>query len=198
MKRRLAAATLLAPFLLGACGTATKEPATQQTIKAAAVAEIKAGAAFNATDVMFLQMMVYHQKQGLEMADTAAQRSSNVQVKTFAQAVTATEKDELTMMKSWLTEWGKPTDVDTAADLHASHGGLPATGPDEIKALHTVKPASFDMAFLNLFLAHQHNALEMAHLEATNGSNPETKKLADRVTESRQAEVQQMLELMNP
>ena len=167
------------------------------TVSAKSVAEIQAGDTFNDTDVMFLQMLVYHQKQGLQMTATAASRSTNPQIKTLAQAVAATEKDELDMMKSWLTQWGKPTDVDTNESLHADHGGLPATGPAEIKALKTVSASSFDTAFLNLFLAHQHNAIELAHLETTSGSNAETKAFAGRVRESRQAEVQQMLKLMN-
>ncbi|GAA2650173.1 DUF305 domain-containing protein [Paractinoplanes durhamensis] len=184
----------MVPLALSACGTAAS-PAP--TVTAKSVAEIQAGDKFNDTDVMFLQMMVYHQKQGLEMTTTATSRAANPQLKTLAAAVQATEKDELSMMKAWLTQWAKPTDVDTSVSLHADHGGLPATGPAEIKALKTVSAASFDTAFLNLFLAHQHNAIEMAHLETTNGANAEAKAFASRVRESRQAEVQQMLTLMN-
>ncbi|WP_246607804.1 DUF305 domain-containing protein [Paractinoplanes toevensis] len=194
VKRRFLLA-LIVPLALGACGTATPSPAP--TVTAKSVAEIQAGDDYNDTDVMFLQMLAYHQKQGLEMTTTAASRSADPQLKTLAQAVQATEKDELSMMQAWLTQWGKATDVDTAASLHADHGGLPATGPAEIKALKTVSAAGFDTAFLNLFLAHQHNAIEMAHLETTQGQNKEAKAFAVRVRESRQAEVQQMLKLMN-
>jgi uncharacterized protein (DUF305 family) len=195
VRRRLILLTL--PLLLGACGTVAVERNPAAT-KTGAAAEIQAGAAFNATDVMFLQMLAYHQKQGLEMATTAVSRAVNPDVTVLAQAVRATEQDELTMMQAWLAQWKKPTTVGTAANLHADHGGLPATGPAEIKALRTVKAAAFDTAFLNLFLAHQHNAMELAHLETTNGQNAQTKAFADRVRESRQGEIQQMLRLMNP
>ena len=181
-------------LFVGACGTAT-DPAPVVSTKAAA--EIQAGDTFNDTDVMFLQMLVYHQKQGLEMTAAAATRAQRPELKVLAQAVRATEKDELTMMQSWLTQWQKPVDVDTNKSLHADHGGLPATGPAEIKALTTVSSKAFDTAFLNLFLAHQHNAIEMAHLETTNGANRTVKDFAARVRESRQGEVQQMLKLMN-
>lgn len=191
MKRLL---IFLSLGLLSACGTA---PSPAPVVSAHAVAEIQAGDKFNDTDVMFLQMLVYHQKQGLEMTATAASRARRGDLKVLAQAVQATEKDELSMMQSWLTQWKKPTDVDTTKSLHADHGGLPATGPAEIKALKTVSSASFDTAFLNLFLAHQHNAIEMAHLETKNGSNQAVKDFAVRVRESRQGEVQQMLRLMN-
>ena len=201
MKRRLIAAALVAPFLLGACGTA-KEPAATASpggsaVAAQAVAEIKAGDEHNETDVMFLQMLAYHQKQGLQMTTTAIQRAQSPELKTLAQAIQATEKDELAMMQSWLEGWGKDTEVAQAPSLHADHGGLPGTGAAEIKALSTVKAASFDTAFLNLFLAHQHQAMEMSKIEKTGGKNEETKKFAERVKQSRQGEIQQMLTLMN-
>lgn len=197
MKRRLIAAAAAVPFfLLGACGTA-KEPVAAPTVQATAVAEVQAAAEHNETDVMFLQMLAYHQKQGLEMTSTAMKRAQNPELKTLAEAVQATEKDELAMMQSWLTSWGKATEVDQAASLHADHGGLPGTGPKEIKALTTIKATEFDTAFLNLFLAHQHNAIEMSNLVKADGKNPDTKAFAERVRESRQGEIQQMLKLMN-
>jgi uncharacterized protein (DUF305 family) len=182
VKRRLAAVVLALSFSLGACSSA-KEPVV--------------AAPHNDTDVMFLQMLVHHQKQGLQMTATASKRSRNPELKTLADAVQATEKDELTMIESWLKGWGEPTDVGTAASLHADHGGLPGTGAAEIEALTTVPAASFDNAFLNLFLAHQHQAVEMAKMEKDGGSHPDTKAFAERVHQSRQGEIQQMLKLMN-
>ncbi|WP_127498875.1 DUF305 domain-containing protein [Actinoplanes solisilvae] len=186
---------LVAAFGLGACGTAA-EP-TPASTTTAAVAEIKAGSDHNETDVMFLQMLVFHQKQGLQMTTTALKRAKNPELKTLAEAIQATEKDELAMMESWLTGWNAKTDVDQAPSLHADHGGLPGTGEAEIKALTTVKADAFDKAFLSLFLAHQHQAMEMSKIETTSGKNEETRKFADRVRQSRQGEIQQMLKLMN-
>jgi uncharacterized protein (DUF305 family) len=181
---------LLFALSVAGCGNAAPPDA-------APVAAIQAGSEFNDTDVMFLQMLIYHQKQGLEMTGTAASRARRPEVKVLAEAVRATEQDELTMMRSWLEQWRQPTEVDTATSLHADHGGLPATGPAEIKALETVRAREFDTAFLNLFLAHQHNAVEMAHLETTNGENTAATAFASRVRDSRQGEIQQMLKLMN-
>ena len=200
MRRRLIVAALVVPFLAGACGTAKEQPAAPTagaTVAAKAVAEIKAGEEHNDTDVMFLQMLVFHQKQGLQMTSVAAKRAQDPSLRTLAQAVAATEKDELAMMTSWLEGWGAEVDVDQAANLHADHGGLPGTGVAEIKALSTVGAKSFDTAFLNLFLAHQHNAIEMSGIERTGGKNAETRKFAERVRQSRQGEIQQMLKLMN-
>ncbi len=191
MSRRFAVALLSAGLLLSACGTATESAPKQVT------AAVRAEGTFNETDVMFLQMMVAHHEQGLEMVRLATKAASRSEVRILAEAVDATQTDELELMRSWLKGWGEPTTVDHAPTAHADHGGLPATGPEEIAALRKTKKAEFETAFLSLFVAHQHNAVEMAHLETTDGVSAETKAFAERVRQSRADQIRQMLTLMN-
>ncbi|MFC4067001.1 DUF305 domain-containing protein [Actinoplanes subglobosus] len=203
MNRRVAAALAIAaaPLLLGACGTAVDKPATPssataQTQDVKNVAAITAGSTFNETDVMFLQMLIDNLEQGQEMAQTAAKRATRPEVAQLAEAVQVTQADEIKLMKGWLTEWDKPATLDERVSLHADHGGMPSTGDKEIKALTTVKKAQFETAFLNLFLAHQHNAVEFAQLELDKGGNELAKSFAERVKQSRTDQVQQMLRLL--
>jgi uncharacterized protein (DUF305 family) len=175
----------------GACGTA---PDVGPAVPA--VAEVKAEGAHNDTDVMYLQMMVAHHRQGLEMVRLAASGAQRSEIRVLARAVDATQSDELTLMTGWLTAWSAPETVDHAPSAHADHGGLPATGPEEIAALRTAGGA-FDTTFLNLFVAHQHNAVEMAALETRKGANAEVKAFADRVRLSRTDQIRQMLRLLD-
>jgi uncharacterized protein (DUF305 family) len=189
-----------APFLLGACGTAREDappaPAAVQTQNVKNVAEITAGSTFNDTDVMFLQMLIDNLEQGQEMAQTAAKRATRPEVTELAKAVQVTQADEIKLMKGWLAEWGKPATLDERVSLHADHGGMPSTGDKEIASLKTVKKAQFETAFLNLFLAHQHNAVEFAQMELDKGGNELAKSFAERVKQSRTDQVQQMLKLL--
>jgi uncharacterized protein (DUF305 family) len=181
-------------LLLGGCGDASGKPVAGVTsFEAAAPAE----GGHNDTDVMYLQMMLAHHRQGLEMVKLAEQRASRPELVTLAKAIDVTQSDEVRMMTGWLERWSRPTTVDQAPSAHAAHGGLPATGPREIAALRAAQGAAFETAFLNLFVAHQHNAVEMAHLESTQGSNQETKAFADRVRQSRADQIKQLLTLMN-
>lgn len=194
MKQAYATVLIAAALLLGACGTAPEAPASQVTPAQAAV---QAEGGHNDTDVMYLQMMLAHHEQGLEMVRLAEKKASRSEIRTLAQAVDATQSDEVEMMTGWLKQWSAPTTVDHAPNAHADHGGLPATGPEEIAALRKAKGAAFEAAFLNLFVAHQHNAVEMAHLETEQGSNAEAKAFAQRVRASRADQIKQMLRLMN-
>ncbi|SDZ29958.1 Uncharacterized conserved protein, DUF305 family [Micromonospora pattaloongensis] len=184
----LAAAALL---LLAGCGAG---PAASADGDPAATAP---AAAYNDADVMFLQMMINHHGQGVEMAQLAEQRGSRQEVKLLAAAVVTTQTDEIGTMKSWLQEWGEPTDVDRAPSAHAAHGGLPATGETELAALKTATGRQFEQQFLNLFVGHQHNAIEMARAEATDGASPQAKELATRIERSRAGQIQQMLGLIS-
>ncbi len=190
----VALAALLAPVLLAGCGTEAGKPAAQP---APVSATVQVGGTYNDTDVMFLQMMLAHHEQGLQMVRLAENRADRAEVRTLAQAVATTQSDEVTVMKSWLGAWSKPTTVDHAPSAHADHGGLPATGTEEIAALRKAKGATFETAFLNLFVAHQHNAVEMANLEARKGANTDTKALANRIQQSRADQIRQMLVMLS-
>ncbi|ROP31384.1 uncharacterized protein (DUF305 family) [Couchioplanes caeruleus] len=185
---------LSAALLLSACGTAPDAPVQVSTD---AKAVVKAEGKHNDTDVMYLQMMVAHHEQGLEMVRLAGKTAQRDDIKILAQAVDATQSDEVALMKSWLADWKKPATVDHAPSAHADHGGLPATSEKEIAALRKAKGEAFEKAFLNLFVAHQHNAVEMAQMERTDGENAEAKAFADRVRDSRTDQIKQMLTLMN-
>ena len=176
MTRRLAAALATAVLLAG-CGSA------DTTVRAPV---------FNAADVMFLQMMVPHHLQGIEIVRLAPDRATDPEVRMLAAAIETTQLSEVDAMAGWLRDWGQPTDAD--ADAHAAHGGMPSTSAAEIAALASA--ADFDRQFLNLLIAHQDDAIQMARAEAAHGQNPAAKALAGRIDASRSAQLQQMLALL--
>ncbi|MFI0354469.1 DUF305 domain-containing protein [Actinomadura sp. 9N407] len=195
---RRALPALLVPLLLTACGTGHGQHGQHGATKpASAASAAPAAAGYNDDDVMFLQMMIAHHRQGLEMVRLAAGRAQRDDVRRLASAVTVTQADEVKTMSSRLVAWSKPTTTDHAPGAHADHGGMPATGAKEIKALAQTKGAEFEPAFLNLFVAHQHNAVKMAKTERSKGGDPETKAFAKRVEESRTDQIRQMLGLLN-
>ena len=69
------------------------------------------------------------------------------------------------------------------------HGSDPA-----VLAVLRDTPAGpdFDARFLNLLTGHQHGAVELARMEETDGKHPAAKALADRIIESRTAQIRQM------
>ncbi|TWP53359.1 DUF305 domain-containing protein [Lentzea tibetensis] len=145
---------------------------------------------------MFAQMMIAHLEQGVDMAVVAKAKATRQELRDLAAAVDSTQREELTTLKSWLQTWGKPTTTDHNPNAHAHHGGLPLIDAKVLNDLKDLSGAEFDTTYLNLMTGHQGGAVEMARTEIADGSNPETKAYADRVVQSRQAQVSQMLGLV--
>jgi len=173
---------LLTVFLVVGCGGDPPQPAA---------APDRGGQAFNPVDVMFLQMMVPHHRQGIGIARLAKHRPVNREMRLLAEAVQATQRQEARTMSGWLREWGKPASV--PADAHAAHGGMPATDPGAIKAVAGTRDARFERAFLNLLIAHQDDAVQMARRELKHGHNPDVRRLARQIERSRSAQIRQMV-----
>jgi uncharacterized protein (DUF305 family) len=190
---RLHATVVLAAVLLVAgCGT---EPAAPAGGTAAPAASAGASGAFNDTDVMFLQMLGPHHTQGIEIVKLGAERATSEEIRTLAKAIQVTQAEEVTRISGWLTAWKQPAAADPAA--HAEHGGMPGTSEKEISTLRATKGASFDRDFLNMLIAHQDDAVQLARMETVGGTNTEAKAYAKQVDDSRSAQIKQMLKLVD-
>ncbi|MET7463782.1 DUF305 domain-containing protein [Nonomuraea sp. NPDC005501] len=151
-----------------------------------------AGDPVNAQDVMFTQMMIPHHRQGIEIARLGAARGRTPELRTLASAVAATQQDEVEMMLRWLHAWEQPLAAPSGA--HDYHGGLPETDRRQIAALEGSR--AFERDFLTLLIAHQDDAVRMAGVEVAGGADPEVKRWAERVSESRRAQIAQMRDLL--
>jgi uncharacterized protein (DUF305 family) len=184
-------AAVLAGLLLAGCGTTLA--ATSGTVESAPALP----GTFNDTDVMVLQMLVPHHEQGVELAEIAAQRATDNDVRDLAAAISATQGDELADMKEWLRDWHQPIAADPDPRAHAGHGGMHTTDPEVIGQLRrTPAGPGFDRTFLNLLTGHQLGAIELARMEADSGKAPEAKDLAARIVASRAAQIRQMARLL--
>ncbi|MCK2213994.1 DUF305 domain-containing protein [Actinomadura sp. ATCC 31491] len=167
-------ATAVLLVLLAGCGARAAEPP------------------LNADDVMFVQMMVQHHRQGIEIAGLGAERAKNPEVRTLTAAIETTQQDEVEMMLRWLHDWEQP--LRAGEHAHDHHGGLPETDAERIRALRTSR--HFERDLLNLLIAHQDAAVRMAQAEAASGVNPDAKAWAERVETSRRGQVELMTKLV--
>ena len=97
MFRRHLAVAIFAVLALTACdgqGPDTAQPAP--------VSPAVDTGQYNATDVMFVQMLVAHQAPAAQMLRLAQERTSDKALKTLAAAVEVTQADEVKAMLEWL------------------------------------------------------------------------------------------------
>ena len=149
---------LAAVLLLGGCGPAAPAPA----VSAAGVSG--AGSRHAAADVAFARALIRHHQRGIALASAVAKQAA---ARTLAEAIIATQQDEVVRMTGWLREWSVP------APAPASPATLPA---DPIRAL----------------IAHQQEAITIAQREQANGTNPAALAFAKQIVESRAEEIAQL------
>lgn len=150
----------------GAPGSANKTVAAEQ---AADLSKVQATAA----DVTFMQGMIGHHSQALEMVALLETNSQSDDMKRMALRIKISQDDEIAMMKDWLTARGKPL-----PDAHAHHthaGMMPGMlTPEQMEKLAAAKGKAFDALFLEYMIQHHEGALTMVkELFATPGAAQE-------------------------
>lgn len=159
----------LAALLLSASGLAygqsvpiVKPGAPGQASKTLSAAEATklAQASYTAEDVAFMQAMIVHHQQAVDMARLAKDRTNTEALQTIAGRIESSQADEITFMQTWLKERGEPVE-DAMMKDHAHHMMKGMASPDALKALAAAKGTEFDRQFLTLMIAHHDGALDM-------------------------------------
>ncbi|MFD5824740.1 DUF305 domain-containing protein [Lentzea sp. NPDC060358] len=197
--KRLVVVAVVAVLALAGCGGEAVVPAGQEAHGHGAsptAPPAPAGSArFNDADVMYVQMMVDHLQLGISLSQLGMAKATRQEAKDLASAIDATQREELSTLKSWLKLWDKPEG--DGASLHTAHGGEPLLDAKVIDETKNKSGAEFDASFLNLMTGHQGAAVEMSLTEKKDGMNPEATAYAERVTNSRQGQIQQMLKIIS-
>ncbi|MBE1530533.1 DUF305 domain-containing protein [Actinomadura algeriensis] len=183
--------------LLAACGLLLFARCGAGGPSAGSAAATRGGAGFNSTDVMFLQMMVPHQAQGVKLAALAREHPVRPEVRTLAAAIESTQRAEAGRIVGRLRGWERP--LRAPADAHHAHGGVvPETTDAELAALERLPADRFEREFLNLLIARQDDAVQLARMELGKGEDAWTRGLAAKVERSRSAQIDRMLGLLDP
>jgi uncharacterized protein (DUF305 family) len=158
----------------GAPGQPTREVA-------AAVAADRSRVRYTAADVRFMQGMIGHHAQALDMTALVPSRTSRDAMKLLAQRIDVSQRDEIAMMRSWLTARGEAV-PDAHAHRHHSAAGVLMPGmltADEMGRLSAARGPAFDRLFLELMIKHHDGALTMVKdLFATPGAGQDSEIFA--------------------
>lgn len=158
-------------------------------------------AEWNDADAAFMQMMVPHHAQALEMAELAPTRARDEGVAALARRIQGAQGPEIRSMASWLAARGLP--VPEAMDTmdHGDHSmsmSMPMAGmltDEQMAELEAARGARFDRLFLAGMIQHHQGAVEMAGAEIEEGSDQLALELAADISAGQQAEIGRMQDL---
>ena len=120
-----------------------------------------AGIRFTDADVKFMQGMIPHHAQALEMTELLESRTASDAMRQMARRIELSQEDEIAMMQDWLRTRGQAV---TAIDVHHAPGWEPMPGmltPEEMERLAAAQGVEFDRLFLELMIKHHRGALTM-------------------------------------
>jgi uncharacterized protein (DUF305 family) len=126
---------------------------------------------YTGADIKFMQGMIGHHAQALEMVSLLQTRTHSPDMKKMAERIRISQEDEIKMMQSWLGKRGQQ--VPTGKEHH-THAGMLMPGmltDDEMKSLASETGKAFDKLFLESMIRHHQGALAMVKdLFATPGA----------------------------
>jgi uncharacterized protein (DUF305 family) len=154
-------------MLGGACGAAVSDPGPR-VVQPGAPGEPSRAVLPTAipkpshvqADVEFMQGMIGHHAQALEMTALLEGRTGKEDIRLLALRIEVSQADEIRMMQGWLRAKGE-----NAPDVRAHHEhGMLMPGmltPDDMAQLAAATGAEFERLFLQFMISHHEGALFM-------------------------------------
>lgn len=166
---------------------------------------------FTEADVRFMQDMIGHHSQAVEMTDLVEGRTTNPVILSLAHRIAVSQDDEMEFMKTWLLDRGQnvpeihPT-LPQAVHHHGHHGhhaheGMPGMLTSEQMAqLAASSGVEFDRMFLEFMTYHHTGALIMVdELLAQERAGQETEifNFASHVDSDQRVEIIRMRRMLD-
>jgi uncharacterized protein (DUF305 family) len=162
-------------------------------------------------DVKFMQGMIMHHSQAVEMTELLKTRSKDKEVQALGKRISISQTDEMRFMREWLTERGEPLTLPGSMDM----SGMDMSGMDhmdmampmmpgmltaaQMKALAAATGPEFDHLFLTGMIQHHSGALTMVKdlfKVPGAGQDPRLFDFASDVDNTQQAEIDIMRHML--
>ena len=150
----------------------------------------------NAADVMFVQMMIPHHEQAIEMSEVIlAKDGVDPEIAALAEQIRAAQEPEIALMEQWLDDWGLPSMG--GMDQGMGHGGMGGMASDaQMAELEAASGSEGSPLFLELMIEHHEGAVDMANDVIDDGRSVDVRRLAEQIVTSQTAEISTMRALL--
>ena len=177
----------------GAPGDPGRELSAEEAIEIA-------NSSYSPDDITFMQDMIPHHNQAVQMAELVGDRTNRQELVDVAGRIDASQVDEIDFMQQWLRERGVKAPDPTAHDaMHTSHKMAGMASPDQMADLAQAEGTAFDRMFLELMITHHEGAVKMVEelLEQPGSAyDPVLFEFTDDVTNDQNAEIERMNALL--
>lgn len=171
---------------------------------------------YTEADVIFMQGMIGHHAQAVEMTDLVEGRTTNPEILALAHRISVSQDDEMEFMVSWLQARNQdvpeihPTLPETAHDHahhthhhhgHHAHEGMPGMlSSEQMAQLAASSGVEFDRLFLDFMIFHHTGALIMVDellAQERAGQETEVFNFASHVDSDQRVEIIRMQRMLD-
>jgi uncharacterized protein (DUF305 family) len=139
----------------GAPGEPVQEITAEEAIQIA-------NSSYSPADVLFMQDMIPHHNQAVEMSVLVADRTNRQELLDAAGRIDASQMDEIAFMQTWLSERGESMPEPAAySAMHTSHSMAGMASPEQMNELRQAQGSDFERMFLELMVEHHKGAVKM-------------------------------------
>ena len=156
----------------------------------------------DSVDAGFSRDMATHHVQAVEMANLAADRSTDSEVRQLAFDIAELQQNQAGRMQGWLSLWGVlPTGGTPMSWMGSGHAGHSASDDglmpgmateDELTELRSLSSREFDVRFLQLMIRHHQGGSDMASYAEAHAQVPAVRSLARSIAETQHVETTTM------
>ena len=200
---RLSSGASLAAILLASAATASAQDVTivqpggigqaPRTLSEDEARQL-ARNAYSHADVAFMQSMIVHHQQAVDMAALVEDRTNTSETLAVAGRIDASQEDEIDFMRGWLSDRSEPLDM--AGMGHAAHSGMVGMAtPEQLAALEAARGTNFDRLFLEMMVRHHQGAITMVeelHSQRGTAADPVMYEFTSEVVNDQNAEIERM------
>ena len=148
---------------------------------------------YTQADVSFMQNMMPHHAQAVEMAELVADRTNNEEIIDIAGRIQKSQADEIDFMQDWLEERGEA--IESPHHMHMDHDMMGMATAEQMQQLANSNGVDFERQFLDLMIAHHEGAVRMVNdLLSKDGSayDPVLYDFANDIVNDQNAEITRM------
>ena len=170
-----------------------------QIISAATAADIALTERYIDADIKFMQGMIGHHAQALEMVELLKTRTQSDDMKKLALRIELSQDDEIQMMQRWLQARGQEVPGEHAHHMPGAPMMPGMLTPEEMARLAEAKGPAFDKLFLEGMIKHHGGALVMVDnlfAKAGAGQQSDIFAFASDVVADQRAEIDRMTAML--
>ena len=152
--------------------------------------DVVSNANYTGADIMFLQMMIPHHQQAVDISNLAIKVSKNQELISLAKTIAIDQAAEIVKMKNWLKDAG--ASEDPGHSMSGMGGMLTA---DEYSKLQAASGKEFDKLWLEGMTNHHEGAIHMTNM-IIDAQNPEIKAFGEAIVKAQSAQIEQMKSML--